>query len=234
MIAHIHDFIKSEEYAGYEYCPGCGSYHSIEQVDPKIIYEGAYWSHENNRSTIEEQVYNITETETAGISKIDFILKCIPKSKNSLEIACAPGVLLNKLSEISNEAYGIEPNSEYLDFICEQAPKAVVLHGYFPAVFDETAKNCFDSIIGMDIFEHIDDYDKFIKAVLRLLSDGGRAVFMSPIILEDGLFRERDFKPDEHCWIHSKKFLDPYLKQYFKGVFFDRWQIGHEVIILTK
>lgn len=233
MTPHQHIFTPSDK-KDYEVCQECGSYHSIAQESPESIYGGDYWNPENGRSTLEEQIGNLIETETCGISKVDKILQFVPECKTVLEIACAPGVLLNKLSELGYEAWGVEPNEGYIGFITDQAKKANVVLGYFPQCFKNSVSEIFDCIIGMDIFEHIDDYDTFIKSVRRLLTPGGTAIFMSPIILEDGLYRERDFKPDEHCWIFTKKFLDPYLKGLFSSVLWDRWQDGHELFIVTK
>jgi 2-polyprenyl-3-methyl-5-hydroxy-6-metoxy-1,4-benzoquinol methylase len=96
--------------------------------------------------------------------------------------------------------------------------------------------NVYDVIIGSDVMEHIEDYDSFFRTTQRVLVSGGKAIFMSPIILnEDGLYRTRDFEhPDEHCWVHTQKFLEPYLKEMFSEVKFTRWIVGHEMIILTK
>jgi hypothetical protein len=57
---------------------------------------------------------------------------------------------------------------------------------------------------------------------------------MSPVILEDGFYRERDFVPSEHCWIHHVDFLRPYLESMFREVKFRNWIVGHTLIIVTK
>jgi len=143
---------------------------------------------------------------------------------------------LSRLAEIGYETWGIEPSEKYIDFICKQAPTARVIHGYFPDVFDKNVGGSFDCIVALDIMEHTDDYKGFFEAVHRLLIKGGTAVVMSPIILnQDGLYRHRDFDhPDEHCWIHSQKGLEPYLQSMFSEVKFSRWICGHEVIIIKK
>lgn len=234
-----HFFIASELYKDYEICYECGTYHSIAQVDPKLLYEGDYWSHENGRSTLEEQVYNVTETESCGISKVDKVLQFVPKDANKvLEIGCAPGILLKKLSDLKYNAFGIEPNEKYIPFIESQCGRnATVMHGYFPNMVspDWFLKSIsFDCIIGMDILEHIDNYNVFVRAIYERLSEGGTAIFMVPVICEDGLYRERDMKADEHCWIFTKKFLQPYLENIFSEVIFDRWVVGHDIIVCKK
>lgn len=235
---HVHTFIPSELYRDYEVCYECGSYHSIEQVSPVILYEGEYWSHKNGRSTMEEQLYNITETETCGISKIDKILEYVPNNIQSvLELGCFPGLLLKKLSDKGLCAYGIEPNEKYIPFIKEHCGDATILKGYFPNVKDGGwlyNSISFDCIIGIDILEHIDKYEDFIRGAYEKLSDKGVAIFMAPVICEDGQYRERDMKADEHCWIFTKKFLQEYLESFFSEVKFDRWVLGHDIIICKK
>lgn len=233
---HEHKFIDSEFY-GYEKCVECGSYHSTKQVDPNIIYcEKDYWSYDEKRSKPDEQVNNLTCIDDCGISKVDRILQFVPNGNRVLEIACFPGVLMKKLLERGYvDVIGIEPAAKYNDFIGSQAPGAVIINGYFPEILKPSDDNLFDCIIGMDVFEHVDDYNGFMKEVHRLLIPHGTAIFMSPIILDDGLFRYRDFHvPSEHYWIWTKRFLEPYLKEIFSEVKFSRWLVGHEIIILTK
>jgi len=231
---HKHVFRESTR-KGYEVCIECGTYHSVAQVEPKVIYEdNAYWGEDSGRSTLDQQISNMTCTDECGISKVDRVMQFVPDGKVALEIACAPGIILKTLIERGYEAYGIEPSLNYIEPICKIAPNAKVIHGYFPQVFNQGEHDLFDCIIGLDVYEHLDNGDGFIKAIHTLLKDGGTAILMSPIIYEDGLIRSGEFKPDEHAWIYSKKYLEPYLKNIFHEVKFSRWIVSHEIIILTK
>lgn len=232
---HQHRFTPSNK-KGYEICMDCGTYHSIAPLTPKEIYEdNEYWGGDSGRSTLEQQCQNLTCLDECGISKIDRVLQFVPKrGKNFLEIACAPGELLRQMVDRNFEVFGIEPSMQYIDFICRHAPDAKVLQGYFPEVTKESNPNIFDCIVGMDVFEHAPDYDAFIKEIHRLLIPGGTAILMSPIIYEDGLIRESEFRPDEHIWIFTKKFLKPYLESMFSEVEFRRWIVSHEIVILKK
>lgn len=234
---HQHTFIPSTEYKDYEVCTDCGSFHSTAQDTPQQLYEiEEYWCYENHRSKFEEQIKNLNEEEGTGISKIDIVLKYIPPhTKDVLEGGCAPGEMLRRLTEMGYNAIGIEPSTRYIEPILRQAPKSRVIHGYFPEVFaDEANKELFDSLIFMDCFEHIDNTDFFIETAYRLLRPNGVLICMSPIILEDGKFRQRDFVAREHSWIYHFNFLDPYLKERFTSVIWDRWVEGHELFIATK
>lgn len=232
---HEHKFTTSEKYSDYEICIICGSYHSLSPGSPKELYQdNYYWTYDEKRSKPEEQVLNLQCTDDCGISKVDRMMQFVPEGKRALEIGCFPGVLLQKLIDKGYEAIGIEPAQRWLSFIQQQAPKALLLQGFFPYVTYGIKKETFDCIVGMDVFEHVLDYAGFINQVHKLLTIGGTAVFMSPIILEDGFIRERDFKADEHIWLFTKKFLEPYLQAIFSEVKFTRWIVSHELIILKK
>lgn len=232
---HIHSFEKSDK-TGYEVCKECGSYHSIAQIDPKVIYEdNPYWGEGTGRSSLQEQVQNFICIDDCGISKADRLLQFVPNGQRVLEIGCAPGLLLRKLMERGFEAYGIEPSINYMEFICNQAPGAKIINGYFPSITKEFPYECFDCIISSDVMEHCENTFSFFKEAHRLLKRGGTMVTMSPIILADGLYRKIDFDhPDQHCWIYTQKFLEPVLKTLFKEVKFTRWLVGHEMIICKK
>lgn len=235
---HQHTFIESNK-DGYCVCSDCGTYKSFLLLPPDEIYiKKDYWDTGDGatgRSTIDQQISNMTCTDECGISKIDRVLQFVPKrGKNVLEIAAAPGIMLKKLLERNFNVWGIEPKEEYCKYIKEQAPEANVVCGYFPQITKESQPNIFDCIIGMDVWEHCSDPDAFIKEIHRLLIPGGTAILMSPIIYEDGFIRQGEFKPDEHAWIFTKKFLEPYLKNIFSDVKFSRWIPSHEILILKK
>lgn len=233
---HVHEFIPSDR-KDYEICKDCGTYHSLALLPPDDIYVNTnYWGDGSGRSTLDQQVSNVTCIDECGISKVDRVLQFVPKrGKNVLEIGCAPGALLEKLLDLNFNVFGIEPDPKNIEFICNQAKGASVICGYFPEVTKESSSDIFDCIIAMDVFEHIEDYDLFIKEVHRLLIKGGKAIIMSPIILnKDGFVRDIDFKADEHAWIFTERYLSQYLKDIFSDVEFSRWIVAHEIIICTK
>lgn len=240
-MSHIHTFIPSTEYKDYEVCTGCGSFHSTALLPPDKVYvDNPYWDlgdGKTGRSTMEQQYSNMLVTDDCGISKVDRVLQFVPKrGKNVLEIAASPGALLNKLLELNYEVFGIEPKPEYAKYLTEKAPGAKIVCGYFPDVTKDSNSNIFDCIIGMDIFEHVDDYQSFLAEIHRLLIPGGTAILMSPIIdNQDGFLRKRDMMhPDEHAWIFTQSYLEEYLKETFSSVEFKGWVLGHTLIVLNK
>jgi 2-polyprenyl-3-methyl-5-hydroxy-6-metoxy-1,4-benzoquinol methylase len=201
---------------------------------PDNIYN-EYWGDGTGRSTLEQQVSNLTCNDDCGISKVDRVLQFVPKTgRNFLEIGCAPGELLRQMLERNWDVYGIEPSPNYVEFICRHAPGANVWCGYFPQITKTLPDNSFDCIVALDVFEHLEDYESFIMELRRLLRPKARAILMSPIIYEDGLIRKTEFIPNEHAYIFTKKFLQEYLSEFFSEVKFTRWIVSHELIILNK
>lgn len=230
---HEHIFSRSDK-AGYEVCLRCGSYHSIDQKPPKELYENNYWEHSTGHSTFDEQKHNLTESKSCGISKVDKVLQYIPKRYAALEIGASPGSLLRKLGEYGYACYGVEPDSKYVHPIINEAPHCQVINGYFPDVFPDTLSNVFDYIVALDILEHCDDYEKFIKAIHRLLTPNGSAIIMLPLIKVENGCRDIDFLPSEHCWLFSESFIKEYFESLFSEVKLDFWQAGHNMIIAKK
>lgn len=238
---HQHDFIPSTEYKDYEVCTECGSYHSTALAPYDDVYvKSDYWDTgdgKTGRSTIDQQYDNFLCTDDCGISKADRVLQFVPKrGKNVLEVACSPGAMMQKLLDLNYQVYGIEPRKEYCEYLANKVQGANIVCGYFP----EATKSCvpctFDCIICLDVFEHFDDSQSFLDEIHRLLIPNGTAIIMSPIIdNEDGFLRRRDMDyPEQHAWIYSQRFLEPYLKEMFSHVEFRNWIIGHTLIILKK
>lgn len=226
---HRHEFVESR-FPGYEQCVGCGTYHSTQLLPPDELYKNNYWNGET-RSFLKDQVGNLTTGEF-GISKVDKVISYVNEGGSFLEIGCAPGVLLELAYWKCEKVFGIEPDKANIPFIQEFAGKAVeIIEGYFPTC--KMPANV-DTIVAMDVLEHIQDYEKFIFMVDVCLKKGGKFIFMSPILYEDKLFRIRDFLPKEHAWIFTKKYLQEYLSEKFSSVVFDRWVVGHEMVVCTK
>lgn len=238
---HQHTFIPSPDYKDYEVCTECGTYHSTALALPDDVYiNRSYWDEGDGttgRSTWDQQRSNFLVTDDCGISKCDRILQFVPKrGRNVLEIAPAPGILLEKLLDLNYDVYGIEPRPSYCEKLANTAKGAKIICGYFPEVTKTSSSEIFSCIVGADIFEHIDDYHGFLQEIKRLLIPGGTAILMSPIIdNEDGFLRKRDMMhPNEHAWIFTQRYIEPYLKEIFSKVEFKNWIPGHTLIILNK
>ena len=188
-----------------------------------------YWG-VDGKSTLEDQRYNLEQHMNAdGISKVDYVLRrCVGESL--LEIGCAPGSLLRVAEERGFRCIGIEPNLAYVDAITAHSGCTVIC-GEFPNVVNIPLLNgcSFDSIVAMDVLEHVKDPEAFVAAALNILNPGGRLILMIPARLEDGLFREQDMH-FEHIHLFSEK----HLRERLNPIEISRWELGHEVIVVEK
>jgi SAM-dependent methyltransferase len=206
-----------------------GSYKSLEFDSPLNIYFDDYWSSNRSHSTIDEQITNVIEkNELVKSNIIDIEPKCI------LEIACAPGILLGDLSS-KYKTFGIEIDNRYKDKIEKYSKDSDLLFGFFPEVTKNLNDGKFSNIIALDVIEHVEDGDSFIKECNRLLVKGGMLIIQAPIILEDGLINDNMFHYIEHIWIYSIKHLTEILNNNgFDVINIDRWKSGHEQITAVK
>lgn len=231
MSTHQHGFNAHPTVPNYEVCSECASMHRIADLAPASVYSDSYWNRPGC-STLKEQVYNVSQFKNeAGESKIDSVLKYAKGGDRALEIACAPGALLNKLHETYKHVVGIEYDPRYRQEMLDITQgSAALVFGAFPEVTAKWPEKDWDFICGMDILEHVNDYEAFILECKRLLKADGTLVLMAPLLMEDGLIDEKNFCP-EHIWLHSEKNLKEALGEHFKTVKFDRWIVGHDLIV---
>ena len=206
-----------------------GSYKSNHFKKPEDIYLDEYWSSKQNHSTIHEQVFNVTE-------KNELVKKWITdiEPKRILEIACAPGILMGDLSA-SYETHGIEVDDVYKNDIQHLAQSAKLHFGFFPEITKDWQPETFSNIIALDVFEHVEDGEGFLKECERLLVEGGRLIIQAPIMFESDVMDEKQFHETEHIWIYS---LDHVLTMAGRCglllVEYSQWKLGHEQIVFEK
>jgi 2-polyprenyl-3-methyl-5-hydroxy-6-metoxy-1,4-benzoquinol methylase len=205
-----------------------GTYKSTAWGNPSEIYNDDYWDGEKH-STIEGQVPNVTgknELVKAQITDIE------PKA--ILEIACAPGILMGDLG-MEYKTIGIEVDERYADDIQRLAPRTELMFGFFPEVTNKLKAKSFSNIVALDVIEHVEDGNAFLKECNRLLVKDGVLIIQAPIILEDGIMDEKAFHYIEHIWIYSIKHITELLKANgFKVINVDRFKPMHEQITAIK
>ena len=228
-------WLRLSKYHDYEECVVCGSLFRRDKPDAEAIYGSGYWDRPGH-STLEEQEYNITGFRNdAGETKADAVLKHCREGFSCLEIGCAPGALLPLLRERFTLVIGIEYDAAYADRLLAIAGEnQQIIFGAFPEVTARFADSEFDCIIALDLLEHVEDGAAFMAEVHRLLRPGGRAILMVPLLMEDGL-DERFSLNEEHLAIYSERFIREWFPEAgFCDLTFDRWVVGHEVIVADK
>ena len=193
-----------------------------------MLYTEEYWSHENGHSTLEEQIYNVDAFKVNGCTKNEKVLQYTKCGDTVLEIACAPGILLKRLTSYFDQVIGVECDDGYAKDIASIAGDRVTLRfGLFP---DMDVPGGLDCVIALDVFEHVPDGHKFLSVCKSLLRPGGQLIMMLPLVMDEQ-FDDKMFHPVEHAWIYSKTELNQMLLDHgFTNMVFDRWTLGHELV----
>ena len=204
------------------------SYKSKTFGKPQDIYTDNYWS-TPIRSNIDQQIGNVIGKNELVKQNLTYI-----EPKKNLEIACAPAYLLGEMAK-EFECIGIEVDITYKEQMEKYSNGAELVFGFFPAITKHWKSNQFSNIIGLDVFEHIEDSTGFLQECNRLMVKGGHLILQSPIILEDGQMDDKMFNALEHIWIYGIEDLKELIKENgFEVLKVDRYQVGHEQIVAKK
>jgi 2-polyprenyl-3-methyl-5-hydroxy-6-metoxy-1,4-benzoquinol methylase len=198
-------------------------YGTLKRKDPSpVAYDQPYWGVDGH-SEIQDQCFNVHGYKNeAGITKTEAVLQYC-KGSTLLEIGCAPGAFLREARKRGFFGIGIEPCEEHIPFI-EEHSRCMIYHGFFE---DFEIPGLFDTIVAMDVLEHVPDPQRFIEKAISQLKEGGRIVLMLPAIYDDGEFDERQFHPE-----HLHLFSQEHLRKWLDPIIFDRWIVGHEIVVL--
>lgn len=206
-----------------------GSYKSNCFGNPQEIYLDNYWSNENNRSTIHQQIGNVQEKNELVKKELRYIGKF-------LEIACAPGLLMRDVSEYYESVTGIEVDPKFISQIKEIAPNSEIIEGYFPAVTAHLDDNLFHDIVALDVIEHVEDGQGFVNECSRLLVSGGKLIIQAPILMSNEYeLPEHQFNEIEHIWIYHIDHLKAMARKAgMAHVSSSVWKAGHEQVTFIK
>lgn len=187
-------------------------------------YAKPYWG-SGEHSTIEDQIFNVNGFKSdIGETKADAVLRYVVGS-SLLEIGCAPGALLKMAADSGMRAEGIEPCSEHIDFVRNYSGCQV----YCGMFEDIQMLPTYDTIVAMDVLEHVPNPEAFMEKAMSLLNPDGRIVLTLPAIYDDGEFDMKNCHP-EHLNLFSQK----HLKKWLNPTVFDRWVVGHEIVVVEK
>jgi ubiquinone/menaquinone biosynthesis C-methylase UbiE len=95
-----------------------------------------------------------------------------------LDIGCGTGALLKELTPLTEELWGLDLAPPALSYCVERGfPEDHLILG----TADNTPfnDNYFDVITAIGIIEHLDDDDKFLKEVYRILRPGGVLILLT-------------------------------------------------------
>jgi len=190
----------------------------------------------------EKSFLNILET---GIQPLrsTYVRKCLDKANIelpvSLDVGCGGGIIAEDLAAISKSTTGVDISKASLETAREHAKSNGLDINYLEAYAEELPfdDNTFDLITCCDVLEHVNDVEKVISEVSRVLRPGGVFVYdtvnrtlMSYLSL---IFVAQDFPltsfapKNSHVWhkfIRPKELL-PFFK---KSSLASKEQVGME------
>ena len=188
-------------------------------------YTQPYWG-ADGKSSIEEQVFNVgvfpglngkTKAETAMSYAV---------GEQLLEIGCAPGeILRHAVAKGFAVVVGLEPCPEHIEFIESHSNAAVICRSFEDFDTDLT----YDTIIALDVLEHVPDPEAFVEKAFSLLNPKGRLILMTPVIGPDIPWRDCDFHPE-----HLHLFHIDHIKEWLKPIALELWHPGHMTIVCEK
>src|SRR5438034_202745 len=94
----------------------------------------------------------------------------------TLDVGCGVGQVVARLQQAGFEAYGVdvsEPNIERARTVC---PRCRLYDGKTLPFPDQN----FDSVGALNVLEHVDEPEEFLREVARVAKVGGRVIVSSP------------------------------------------------------
>lgn len=188
-------------------------------------YTKPYWG-TDGKSSISEQVYNVGQfIGDNGKTKAETALS-YAVGQQLLEIGCAPGEILRQAVERGFAVVvGLEPCPEHIEFIERTSKAAVICRSFEDFDTDLT----YDTIIALDVIEHVPDPKAFVQKAMDLLNPKGRLILMTPVIGPDIPWRDCDFHPE-----HLHLFHIDHIKEWLNPITLELWYPGHMTIVCEK
>lgn len=149
-------------------------------------------------------------------SNVDFLNKTglLKKDCKILELGSGKGIMVKHLKDLGYDIVGTELNPEYREFAKKEYGIDLLDINAEKLLF---ADKKFDIVISFDVFEHIQNSDKHLMEVRRVLADGGYYLLATPnkltnipfeILKEKSFTKYKTYHISLHTfWQIRKRFL---------------------------
>ena len=137
------------------------------------------------------------------------LLASLVGGRKVLDLGCGSGFLLDFLSQKGYKAIGIEPNEELIRLAKQRNPGLDIKKGNAENL-DSLILDEVDTVLAVDVLEHINDDTSILKKIHRHLSSGGRFIIVVPAY--PWIYGKRDEKYG-HFRRYSKSGLDNLLAE---------------------
>jgi len=95
------------------------------------------------------------------------------KGINLLDIGCGGGLLSEPMSRLGATVTGIDASEKNIEIAKIHAKRSKLNINYICSSPEKIKKDKFDVILNMEIVEHVDNVDLFLKSSANLLNDNG-------------------------------------------------------------
>lgn len=209
-------------------CRGCHAiYHKNNRG--KEFYESCEYREKMGQRTEDYTLLHDKEV----LDKLKYTGTDIFRNKIIADVGCGGGSFLDFVSGVASQILGIEPTESFRKRLKQ---KGYHMYAYVQNALEDY-EDKVDIVTSFDVIEHVEDPQKFLEDIYRLLVQGGRAVIGTPTdapIMRNLLgevYEKKQLFSTQHLWIFSKKSLhimaerEGYTKIGFR--YFQRYGIGN-------
>jgi SAM-dependent methyltransferase len=193
-------------------CNGCGLIQLDHVVSPEILYRHDYPYESSITKTgfLHWNEFAKSTTERFGLGSDDLVI----------DIGSNVGVLLDAFKSNGTRILGVDPASNIVR-IAEKRGIETLCEFFSVDVARQIleAKGHASIITGTNVFAHVDDLDRLIKAIKLLLKPGGVFIFEAPYFVNLVNSLEYDTIYHEHLSYLSVKPLIKFFKRFDMEIF---------------
>lgn len=139
------------------------------------------------------------------------------KDQIVLDIACGTGYGAKLMSKEAKKVFGVDVDGKTVEYAKENYSAVNITYKVGSATDIPLADRTVDVVVSYETIEHLDDYDKFLSEIKRVLKPGGRLLISTPN--EDEYLHENEFHLHEFRYVQLGKLIDKYFKhrhEYFQ------------------
>ena len=177
-----------------EFCPACGSKEKVDSfvvngydikccLDCNSMYVGMLpTSEELAEIYTSDSYYTLSSDSMQRIvnenTRRMALIRTIKPNGSFLDIGCAHGLLLDAAKNLGFETNGVEPTLKNAEVA--QAKGHSIFNGWLNDFVEKNGDKRFDVITCLDVIEHIDNPQPFLRLATSLLKDDGLMVVSTP------------------------------------------------------
>tara|TARA_B110000483_G_scaffold122451_1_gene147596 strand:+ start:203 stop:937 length:735 start_codon:yes stop_codon:yes gene_type:complete len=155
----------------------------------------------------------------------EYVKNFISINDKILDYGCGPGTFSVKLSNMTKgNVYGVDISKNFIDE-CERLKKKLDIKNFIPRFIENEAlpfeDNTFDIILLFDVIHHLDDIDKNLIEIKRVLKKSGKIIIYEPNKLNPLIALMHLIDSNERGLLKvgtKKKYFDILTKYQFKKI----------------